>query len=55
MTEVLGNQPFLSYLSDGPLFVCEEIKYLGHAISDDWMEKTSIVSAVKFMLKLTRW
>ena len=30
------------YLSDSPLGVCEEIKYLGHVISDDWMDDKDI-------------
>ncbi len=30
------------YLSDSRLDVCEEIKYLGHVISDDWMDDKDI-------------
>lgn len=30
------------YLSGSPLGVCEEIKYLGHAISDDWTDDTDL-------------
>lgn len=30
------------YLSDSPLAVCEEIKYLGHVISDNWTDDKDI-------------
>lgn len=30
------------YLSGSPLGVCEEIKYLGHVISDDWTDDNDI-------------
>ena len=32
------------YLSDSPLGVCEEIKYLGHVISDDWTDDKDLRS-----------